>query len=183
MKKWLFLALSFSALFMVLLPVTVTVGGEDEKLAYVGNAKCKMCHNKKTEGMYFDDWSETKHAKVFDLLKGDEQKDPKCLPCHTTGMGKPGGFVSLEETPKMVGVQCEMCHGPGQEHIKSKKDNVIPNKGVPKVETCQVCHNDTSPHWKPEKYTTKDGKKVGFDFEQAVLLINHQKVRDAIGKK
>jgi hypothetical protein len=66
-------------------------------------------------------------AKSFDLLKPgvaaeaktahnlepnkDYTADAECLSCHTTGYGQPGGFVSVAETPKLVGVQCEVCHG------------------------------------------------------------------------
>jgi predicted CXXCH cytochrome family protein len=145
-----------------------------------------MCHNKASEGKYYDDWLTTKHANAFLVLKGDERKDPKCLPCHTTGFGKDGGFTALEVAePKqadmdkaLAGVQCEVCHGPGEKHIKSKKDNVIKNAGVPDEKVCLTCHNDTNPHWNPERYTTKDGKKVGFDFEQAIKKVNHSAMKE-----
>ena len=97
--------------------------------SYVGAKKCRACHLKQ-----FQTWEQTRMAKSFELLKAgahadakkkmkvDPQKDythdEKCLPCHTTGYGKPGGFVSLEKTPELVGVQCESCHGPGGEYLK-----------------------------------------------------------------
>jgi hypothetical protein len=40
-------------------------------------------------------------------------------------------------------------------------------------QTCLGCHNDTSPTWKADRYTTKDGKKVGFDYDQAWTKIAH----------
>ncbi|MBZ0254800.1 cytochrome c family protein [bacterium] len=141
-----------------------------------------MCHNRTSSGKFFDDWEESTHAKAFELLKGDEQKNPECLACHTTGYGKPGGFVSLEETPKLASVQCEMCHGPGEKHIKSKKDNVIPHEWGPEAKTCEKCHNDKNPNWDPNRYE-KDGKKSGFIYELAVKKINHNKVFEALGKK
>lgn len=183
MKKWLMLALAAGTAALFTLPMNTT-GGE-EKIDFVGAAKCKMCHNKEKEGKFFDDWSKSHHAKAFDLLKDDEKKDPKCQKCHTTGFGEPGGFVSMEDkaSAKMVGVQCEMCHGPGGLHQKSKKDNVIPHAWEPNAKTCEKCHNPESPTWKEDRYTTKDGKKVGFDYEQAVAKIQHVEVFKALGKE
>lgn len=183
MKGFLVSVAFLCLLVLFLQPAPVTIGGEEEKPEYVGMARCKMCHNRASSGKYVDSWEETLHAKAFEALKGGEQKDPKCLPCHTTGYGEPGGFASLEETPKMVGVQCEVCHGPGELHIKSKPDNVIPNQGVPTEETCVKCHREEgNPNWNPEKYTKPDGTKTGFYFEEAVKKINHQDVRDALEK-
>ncbi|HUJ79410.1 MAG TPA: multiheme c-type cytochrome, partial [Nitrospiria bacterium] len=51
-----------------------------EAPAYVGVAKCKICHSKQ-----FKVWSDSKHTKAFEALKPAEQKDPKCLGCHVTG--------------------------------------------------------------------------------------------------
>lgn len=182
MKNAVVFVAAIGLLTLMLQPTNFVVGGE-ENLAYVGASKCKMCHNKKSEGKFFDDWEESVHAKAFELLKGDEQKNPECLKCHTTGHGKPGGFVSLEESPKLTGVQCEMCHGPGEKHIKSKKDNVIPNAGKPTTDAmCIKCHNDSNPNWNPERYTKPDGSKTGFYFEEAVKKVNHSKAKEAAGQ-
>ena len=86
--------------------------------------------------------------------------------------------MSLEESKHLVGVQCEMCHGPAEKHIKSKKDDVIPLSWKVEEKRCQACHNDESKNWDPEKYTKEDGTKTGFDFAQAVLKINHSAIRD-----
>ena len=90
--------------------------GIPKEAEYLGTKKCKMCHFKEHRT-----WKATKHASNFDALKGDEVKDPDCLKCHTTGYGKPGGFVSVEATPGLKGTGCEGCHGPGSEHIKAAK--------------------------------------------------------------
>jgi hypothetical protein len=135
---------------------------------YVGSKRCKACHLRE-----YRSWEKTRMARTFDLLRPgtaveakrkatmDLQKDythePKCLACHVTGSGKPGGFVSFEKTPEMAGVQCEECHGPGSEYLKAggmtfqnkhykradlvKLGLVVPNQG-----TCaSVCHNERSP--------------------------------------
>jgi hypothetical protein len=162
----------------LLQPSPVVVSQAEEDLAYVAATKCKLCHNKASTGKFLDDWQESKHAKAFDLLKGDEQKNPECLQCHTTGFGKKGGFVSLEETKEMVGVQCDMCHSPSELHIKSKKDDVVHHVGKVEEKRCQHCHNDKNPNWNPEKYTKADGTKTGFDYEQAFKKVNHSAIRE-----
>jgi hypothetical protein len=43
----------------------------------------------------------------------------------------------------------------------------------PATTSCTQCHNEQSPTWKADRYTTKDGKKVGFDVEQAAAKIAH----------
>ncbi len=170
---------------LITIPPQISVVGQEgeEKLEYVGARRCKMCHNKSSTGKIHDEWAESHHANAFELLKGDEKKNSECLKCHTTGYGEPGGFVSLEETKDMVGVQCEMCHGPGEKHIKSRKGNVIPNKGKPTEETCKKCHNDTNPNWDPERYTKPDGTKVGFYYEETVKQVDHSEALKAAKEK
>ncbi len=99
--------------------------------------------------------SGAKRARGFDP-DIDYSRDPTCLPCHTTGFGEPGGFVSLEETPKMAGVQCEVCHGAGEGYLaphlmslqnKSYKraDLLAAGLILPSEEVCLKCHNEKNP--------------------------------------
>lgn len=151
---------------VVALPIGGLTGAGD--LSFVGAKKCKMCHLQQ-----FKTWEATPMARSFELLRPgvrtDEKKaagldpdadytaDPKCLPCHTTGYGKAGGFVSLAATPDLVGVQCESCHGPGSAYLADDKMS-LKNKEykrpellsvglvVPDAGTCiDTCHNDRSP--------------------------------------
>ncbi|MBI5664310.1 MAG: hypothetical protein HZC49_04355 [Nitrospirae bacterium] len=145
---------------------------------YIGAKKCKACHMKQ-----FKSWSETSMAKSFDNLKAgvmvaekkkagledkDYTTDPKCLKCHTTGYGK-GGFVSMEKTPDLAGVQCEMCHGAGSEYSAlMKKDKnfkladakaqglIIPSEDE---KGCMSCHGGDSP------FVEKVDAKYKFDFK------------------
>lgn len=147
--------------------------------AYVGSKKCKMCHIKEWKS-----WSVTKMALAYDQLKPGERADEKkaagldpsadytkdatCLHCHTTGYGKPGGFVDIETTPNLAGVGCEMCHGPGGTYTKSDYMS-LKNKEYSKPDLvavgmvgeitepqCAVCHNTDSPFV---------GDDYEFDFE------------------
>jgi hypothetical protein len=150
MRKWsrvLLLALSF------VLWASLSMGQEP---TYVGTKKCKVCHGKQ-----FKSWEQTKMAKAFDLLKPEEQKKPDCQSCHTTGLGKEGGFKNLEETPAMVGVQCEACHGPGSIYFRVMKDKEKRTAGGLLEQTaavCEVCHNKKSPTYKePFKFDKNAG--------------------------
>lgn len=158
---------------------------DSEAIAYVGVDKCRMCHIP-----HYDSWAETKMSRAFDLLKKgvrrsakhkaeiediDYTKEEYCLSCHTTGFGMPGGFVSMEETPHLAGVQCEMCHGPGAIYSKmmlkkkgtytradyvEKGGLIMPSKenGV-----CEdKCHNEASPFVTPDrKFNFADRKAIG----------------------
>ncbi len=136
---------------------------------YIGSKKCRVCHIKEHRS-----WTETKMAKAFDILKPgqrkdiklehgldpdkDYTKDAKCLACHTTGYGKPGGFVDVEATPDLVGVGCEVCHGAGGTYVQDQYMS-LKNKNYSKSElvavgligeitagTCiDTCHNPDNP--------------------------------------
>lgn len=151
-----------------------------EVATYIGSTACKKCHSDQ-----YKSWKKTDMAKSFDVLlpgkaaeakkkagldaKKDYSKDKTCLPCHTTGYGKPGGYVIPPEgdsaeakklqkqAASMQGIQCEACHGPGslsskykKKHEKYKWADLVENKlldGVrfPDKDVCLTCHNNKSP--------------------------------------
>ncbi len=167
---------------------------------YVGSMACRKCH-----GDQHKSWKKTKMAKVFDLLKPGERaeaktkagldptkdytRDETCLPCHTTGWGKPGGYKipPKGDTPEakkaqkaaaaMEGVQCESCHGPASHAVDYKKknaeykwDDVVKAESIsgmlyPDEKMCTNCHNTTSP------FVDKDYK---FEFEKRKEEGTHQ---------
>ena len=86
-----------------------------EEPYYVGMEKCKECHSEHVET--YSDWKYSKNFRILELR--EMEHDSRCLPCHTTGYGQPGGFVSVEETPHMKNIQCEACHGPASLHLKA----------------------------------------------------------------
>ena len=167
-----------SILFVVSLFVVTNASAEAK---YIGAKKCKACHMKQYKA-----WKKTNMAKSFkDLKPGvkaeakkkagidpdkDYTHDADCLKCHTTGYGKPGGFVSIEKTPKLEGVQCEGCHGPGSEFRKIMKKNkkfklaevkaaglIIPSEDEA---GCMTCHGGDSP------FTDKVDAKYKWDFKE-----------------
>jgi hypothetical protein len=157
--------------------------------AFIGSAKCKMCHLKE-----YKSWAETKMANSFDTLKPGERAEQKeaagldpakdyttdetCLPCHTTGYGEEGGFVDMATSPKLLGVGCEMCHGAGGSYVHDdlmslknknyKKADIVAAGMVGTITEaqCQQCHNSDSPFV---------GDDYVFDFESRKDEGTHEK--------
>jgi hypothetical protein len=87
-------------------------------VAHVGATACRDCHRKE-----YDQWSRTPHAAAFAaLLQARRGGDAACTPCHTTGFGLKRGFKDVLAPENMTGVQCEVCHGPGEDHVKSRPE-------------------------------------------------------------
>ena len=137
-QRWLFVLLVVVTSFAITLPLQLA-----EPLQripeYVGSEACRSCH--KTEYENFTKFA--KKAKSFEAIermqKGLSEEEIKgCYNCHTTGYGRPGGFISLEQTPSMKNTGCEVCHGPGKTHIKTKSPRDI--KRHLSKEDCEVCH-------------------------------------------
>jgi hypothetical protein len=172
----------------------VAVGVTDEvipKHEYIGVAKCaRLCHRSSKQGKQLDIWEDSKHAHAYETLKSDEakavgktvgvdepHKSPKCLKCHATGWNVPDKYLGSRFDVE-DGVQCETCHGPGDDYkgkstMKDKEKAIANGLIIGDKETCLTCHNDESPSWDPERFTTKDGKKVGFDYELLWPRIAH----------
>lgn len=107
---------------------------------YTGNAKCRLCHRDFFLGRKHD-----AHDHAFEKLIGTEyESNSRCLACHTTGYGVKGGFSSIKETPGLMNVQCEGCHGPGSEHIRhNAKGGFLAGPDRPEIlkKMCLSCHN------------------------------------------
>jgi hypothetical protein len=154
---------------------------------FVGPGVCRECHQEQ-----FEAWEKTRMANSFDVLLPGEKVEEKqmvgldpdtdysreeaCVPCHTTGYGLVGGFVSIEETPDMAGVSCEACHGHGGTYVNSVMDPEDPTfrtseareAGLvypPTEAVCQVCHNASSPFI---------GMEYQFDFDERVQRGTHE---------
>ncbi len=117
---------------------------ETSDATYVEGKKCKTCHIK-----VFNAQAETAHAKSFEnLVDAGEATNAECLPCHTTGYGKTGGFVDAESTEDLAGTTCQACHGPGSAHIEkglSKEQRREAIQKTPK-DACTKCHKTHEAH-------------------------------------
>ncbi len=171
---------------------------------YLGAGKCKVCHASDANGNAHKKWFDSQHrlayshlasaaAKELALKHGvaDAQQSPKCLKCHVTAFGEPA--ERLSKSFKIVdGVQCESCHGPGENHFKKRlsaptKEKESPGAGGssesggasplsdeiilrPPVAQCLACHNSESPTF------------AGFCFKKALGEILHHDPRKARSK-
>lgn len=109
-------------------------------ITYVGAERCGECHTKQ-----YEVWKSTHHAKAYNaLVEVNEQFNPECIVCHTTGYRQKGGFFRVTDAEKLANVQCEVCHGRGRpEHFLP--DNPAPTEPF-NSDTCKVCHTrDQSP--------------------------------------
>ncbi len=87
---------------------------EDGQPKFVGMGACAKCHQSAV-----DFWRKTVHAHAWKtLVDVDKQYDYDCIGCHVTGFQKPGGSnLATVEKQQLVDVQCEVCHGPGSQHV------------------------------------------------------------------
>jgi hypothetical protein len=154
---------------------------------FVSSKACQKCHPKQ-----YESWSQTRMARSFEVLRpnvsveekklvgldpeADYTRDSTCLPCHTTGYGMTGGFVSIEKTPEMAGVTCEACHGAGGmyvEQMKSVRGKAMAEKTLkaaglvypPRDPVCRHCHNEKSPFV---------GMDYVFDYSERLKAGTHQ---------
>jgi hypothetical protein len=152
-KKILLIAAAIVCLGM---SIGLTVSAADHE--FVGAAKCKMCHKIQSTS-----WMASKHAKAGDLLKPEEQKNPKCTECHMTG-----------KTAENPGVQCEACHGAGKDYMAMKvmKDPAAAAAAGLKAkvakEDCVKCHAAKSPSGNPNP------NFKSFNYEEAVKKGIHE---------
>ncbi|MBE9516844.1 MAG: hypothetical protein IME93_07675 [Proteobacteria bacterium] len=111
------------------------------KYMYMGNLKCRLCHKE-----FFVGRKQDAHDHAFEeLVEKGYSKNPKCLGCHTTGFGVSRGFVSIETTPRLANVQCEGCHGPGNQHMmRDKKGGLLVGTDKPRLlkKMCKTCHTE-----------------------------------------
>lgn len=161
--------------------------------SYVGIKRCKICHMKQ-----YKTWKTTTMAMTFEVLKPgvraeakarlkfdpqkDYTRDVKCLECHTTGFGMPGGYKipkagdsnAAKRAKDNEGTTCEACHGPGSKYIAIHKDAMKKKRKYTldelyqagqckvNVKSCTTCHNRRNPtngsdyHFDYEKYKAED---------------------------
>ena len=104
---------------------------------YLGQSGCVNCHQTQ-----YAQWRTTAHSRAWRTLV-DLQKEstPRCVPCHVTGLGEPGGFQAVSDGARAGDVQCEACHGMGSEHQRwQEKGNRVAES------VCRSCHtSETSP--------------------------------------
>ena len=186
-------ATTYMGICLLFLSLGVVSHAEERDASlYVTFKKCYMCHKKDKTGNQYKVWQGTPHATAFQTLGSVESKevaaslgieDPqtsgKCLRCHSTAYN----FTETIQTDQLKvedGVTCQSCHGPAKLYKSKEVHAVDLNKAIelgmvyPNKKECTICHNTDSPTWDPERYTTTDGRKVGFDTDAAYEKIKHE---------
>ncbi len=118
--------------------------------SYVGSQACQSCHTKE-----YETWSQQPHAhSVESLERKGAANNPDCLACHTTAMGRPGGFPKdgkPAEHADLARVGCESCHGPGGDHVKPDAPRIgtivsLTDKcgSCVILQICGNCHDDAN---------------------------------------
>jgi hypothetical protein len=118
---------AFAAAAVVLLALGVQAADHE----YAGADKCKMCHK-----VQFSSWEATTHAKATEAAKAstDPAYTDDCLKCHATNA-----------SADLPGVQCEACHGPGEDYkkmsiMKDREAAMANGLVIPTQATCDACH-------------------------------------------
>jgi hypothetical protein len=132
------------------------------KPEFVGSERCMKCHPSA-----YEVWEKSDHArKAYTTLveakhPSNRQYDGECIVCHTVGFMYDSGFRNEKDTPKLLNVGCENCHGPGSEHAKHPNNLQLRAemnqwKGDAKrieMNICIKCHDtDNDVHWKFDKW-------------------------------
>lgn len=114
------------------------LGNRSMPLELTPSATCGKCHVRE-----YQSWQNGPHAKAYDtLVKAGKAGDPACVICHTTGSGLAGGFVSMEKTPGLAGVNCQDCH---RADLTDHRAVAFKSPGIT-AQTCDACHTPmTSP--------------------------------------
>ncbi|WP_316897399.1 cytochrome c family protein [Pseudodesulfovibrio indicus] len=131
------------ALLLAAFVVSVLLAGTGRTSSgqYVGSEPCGECHDE--EYGNFKKFAKKAHSgESVKIMMADLTKEEliECYGCHVTGYGQPGGFVSFDQTPALGEAGCEVCHGPGYDHVESGGDPDLIKKDL-SLEDCQVCHN------------------------------------------
>nr|WP_320191779.1 cytochrome c family protein [uncultured Desulfobacter sp.] len=133
--RFQFMTALITALFF---SISWPVFAEEKK--FVGINACRDCH----EEQYDTFMKYSKKADSFLEIKKMEksltsEEYAECFECHTTGYGKPGGFVSESQTPDLKNPGCEVCHGPGSVHVETEDPDDIITEIT--MDHCVVCHD------------------------------------------
>ncbi|HEY7327175.1 MAG TPA: multiheme c-type cytochrome [Gemmataceae bacterium] len=132
---------------------------------YIGSEECMSCH-----AHAYQVWSASNHSHAYKTLVDAKhpslrQFDGECIVCHTVGFGYKTGFMNEKDTPDLINVGCESCHGPGSLHaanprnkewqermnlpwLAARKNGNEKAKNAAIEKFCVTCHDiDNDVHW------------------------------------
>jgi hypothetical protein len=156
--------------FAVSVCVSTAAGAYD----FLGAESCQSCHPEA-----YLAWKASPHSRAKDVLSPLQQRDARCLSCHSPS----------DVDQKQAGVTCETCHGGGQYYSPKyvmKDPELARLAGLmdPTEKLCRGCHDASSPSLKPfdfasrlkamDHWSVERAKKKG---PSASVLPSHPKVR------
>jgi Cytochrome c7 and related cytochrome c len=112
---------------------------------HLGAEACQSCHQEA-----YAAWKLSAHARSKDTLSPAQQKDIRCLSCHSPN----------EADHRVQQVSCESCHGGGQYYTPRfvmKDAELVRLAGLLDVseKSCKTCHDASSPSLKPFEFGSK----------------------------
>ena len=130
--------LSLALLAAALLP------GRAFAAEFIGPENCKVCHP-----AAYESWKDSQHSRAAGSLSPKQQKDGRCLSCH-----------SPEQAKNVADVGCETCHGGGQYYAPRfvmKDAELARAVGLvdPSEKMCLKCHDANAPSLQPFKFVEK----------------------------
>ena len=113
---------------------------------HVGSEACQDCHAEQHAS-----WKGSAHGGAMDSLDRKERRNPRCVRCHATP--KTSGLPPKKVDEYLDAVECESCHGPGEQHAAEPTSSNILGLGESCPEcvieaVCTTCHDrDNDPQW------------------------------------
>lgn len=112
---------------------------------FLGAESCQSCHPEA-----YAAWRASPHARARDVLSAQQQKNARCLSCHSPN----------DVDQRVPAVSCETCHGGGQYYSAKfvmKDDELARLVGLldPVEKSCRACHDASSPSLRPFDFATK----------------------------
>ena len=152
-------------------PVVAAAANDRAVYEYVGGKTCRMCHSVQHRAWLHtakgDSWdallpsngTDVKRLAGLDPAK-NYTRDARCLRCHATGFGKPGGYAiptsasgsAARKATVRQGAGCESCHGPGSgfvaimktihrnERTYRRSELLAAGRAVVGAKVCMECH-------------------------------------------
>jgi predicted CXXCH cytochrome family protein len=161
---------------------------------------------RKTWRDYHADWLYNDETKKLADPPKKKAFDIECAACHYTGysltptvagtfvagaVNDPNGEADIDGDgiPNELNIGCEVCHGPGSEHVKAPKEKkasliVSPRKLGPARASviCEQCHTRPQGNLKNDQPVSKENKMMKPGISRNEYLANHTTREDAAQK-
>lgn len=112
---------------------------------FLGPESCQSCHVEA-----YAQWRSSAHARARTSLTPVQQRDARCLTCHSPNEGD----------QRVQGVSCETCHGGGKYYsttyvMKDSELSRLLGLVDPTEKACRSCHEGSAPSLKPFEFVAR----------------------------